>query len=481
MTVEPNEVSDTVDPEWLAVRGAARDELARMGTPAPVIPQRLAAARRIWRRGVGLGGVALAHRTLLGDCAEVIALQVSRMLNVRRVARDLHGDYAQDAVQRVLEEERMLDFEHEAARVPDDATDDAVQRAVEAQRRAVARYITGFAWRMWSNETHKDERRSALRAAQLAPTVTVPDDTERMLAEVLDWLHARVERVDRDVFLQCVVEEHPVDEVAARYEISPKAVEGRLYRVRQRLRAWLEGRERSAVLIPFLAANDDLASLLRRLADYARRRGEPAPDEVQRIRERIERDVRAVTSRAPTRPPAGPRTSAGPAAPNFAAISFVAVSALLVPSVRREVVAPPVVATPLAPARAQVVTTPTVAALPTPTTVVAPAVIAPTHAAPRVRAAASEPTTLNREASLLNTAQSALRMRPPQVADALAELEEHARLFPRGQLVELREFLRVRALRLSNRPDEAASAEASFRRRFPESAYLRTLGAPTGA
>lgn len=54
-------------------------------------------------------------------------------------------------------------------------------------------------------------------------------------------------------------------------------------------------------------------------------------------------------------------------------------------------------------------------------------------------------------------------------------LEEHSRLFPRGQLVEEREALAVQALVLANRYDEARARATTFRERWPQSVYLPSV------
>ena len=55
---------------------------------------------------------------------------------------------------------------------------------------------------------------------------------------------------------------------------------------------------------------------------------------------------------------------------------------------------------------------------------------------------------------------------------ALAALEQHSRRFPRGQLSEERESLRIQAWVQSGRFKEARAAAEAFRRSFPESMLL---------
>ena len=57
-------------------------------------------------------------------------------------------------------------------------------------------------------------------------------------------------------------------------------------------------------------------------------------------------------------------------------------------------------------------------------------------------------------------------------SSALTAIAEHERRFPAGQLAEEREALRVEALLSAHRTDEARSAAAAFRNRFPRSVLL---------
>ena len=78
------------------------------------------------------------------------------------------------------------------------------------------------------------------------------------------------------------------------------------------------------------------------------------------------------------------------------------------------------------------------------------------------------------EIALLDAAQAALASNP---AGALAKVDEHARRFPRGTLVQEREVLAIDALlRLSRRSDAEARAEA-FRKSYPRSGHVRRIDA----
>lgn len=76
---------------------------------------------------------------------------------------------------------------------------------------------------------------------------------------------------------------------------------------------------------------------------------------------------------------------------------------------------------------------------------------------------------LVRERRLIDTARSALARR--DATSALAALDEHARAFPRGQLVEMREALAVQALVQAGRFDDARARAARFHQRFHGSIY----------
>jgi hypothetical protein len=71
------------------------------------------------------------------------------------------------------------------------------------------------------------------------------------------------------------------------------------------------------------------------------------------------------------------------------------------------------------------------------------------------------------EELLLETARTALERRDP--THALEALERHAQRFPRGQLREERESLRIGALVAAGRTSEARARTVEFHRAFPES------------
>lgn len=73
------------------------------------------------------------------------------------------------------------------------------------------------------------------------------------------------------------------------------------------------------------------------------------------------------------------------------------------------------------------------------------------------------------EMDLLQRAQEALRAQRP--AEALAVLDRHADAFPRGDLAEEREALRVTALCAAGASQEGLALRVAFMRAYPRSAY----------
>jgi hypothetical protein len=479
---------------WTRIADAVRRELIRLGTPESAIPGHLEAARRERTRIAG-GGVAapteragtlLAQRVVLADCAATTALHITRMLKIRRVPPDRQDDTAQTTIFVVLENDLMDDFEPSSSpTLSAPPPEDGVGRALERHREAVARYLTGIAWRLWANDAAKEQRQQKLRATYYAATTVNPDDTELHLAQVLDWVHANLKAIDRAVFIGCVFEDRPVAVVAAEVAITPKAAEGRLQRARQQLREWLDENPRPALLaLPLVAGQDDFDALLRRLAEYARRRGEPTPDELRRARAQIERGL----SDGPRPAPAPTRylshAASGAIGVASAALGFVAAMLLFTPPPAPPSSAPVRAVVPVpspAPVPQAAPSVPEVAPIVAAAVPVAAVVPAPPSAAPP---APAQPTrrpdsALDRENSLLATAQTALAANPPDVLAARSALAEHARRFPHGQLVELRDFLRVQTLRLAGSPAEVEAAERSFRDTYRGSIYLRRLGPAT--
>jgi len=85
------------------------------------------------------------------------------------------------------------------------------------------------------------------------------------------------------------------------------------------------------------------------------------------------------------------------------------------------------------------------------------------------------PPPLPNEAVLLHRAR-ALAKDDPRAA--LKLLDQHERRFARGMLVQERELLAVELLQALAREDEARARLQAFRRRFPDSIYLRRERAP---
>lgn len=110
----------------------------------------------------------------------------------------------------------------------------------------------------------------------------------------------------------------------------------------------------------------------------------------------------------------------------------------------------------------------------------APAAPPPAPALPRQRAAQKPrptlpaPSTLNHERALLDRARTALARR--DASSALEALELHGTDYPKGQLREEREALRVHVLMLLGKPEEARGAFSSFRSEYPQSPLIEPLG-----
>lgn len=106
---------------------------------------------------------------------------------------------------------------------------------------------------------------------------------------------------------------------------------------------------------------------------------------------------------------------------------------------------------------------------PTPAPVLSPA----PEPAPQPEVPAPAPADrLREERVLIDTARAALRRSP---ADGLAAIEQHARLFPQGQLAEEREALAVQLLLNLGREGEARARFAAFAKAFPSSALVAAL------
>jgi hypothetical protein len=98
----------------------------------------------------------------------------------------------------------------------------------------------------------------------------------------------------------------------------------------------------------------------------------------------------------------------------------------------------------------------------------------PARPAPRHRTASAKSAgsidSLAAERTILDGARAALIHH--DAPGALRALRSHARSFPRGQLLEERESMRVQALALAYDDDGARAAGEKFRRHFPRSMFL---------
>jgi hypothetical protein len=95
----------------------------------------------------------------------------------------------------------------------------------------------------------------------------------------------------------------------------------------------------------------------------------------------------------------------------------------------------------------------------------------PVHTAPATPRTPHERYAL--ELKLLQPARAAVAR--GDFSSALAPLADHERRFPKGQLAEEREALRVQALSGLGRTEEASRAAQAFRERFPASVLLSRM------
>ena len=127
--------------------------------------------------------------------------------------------------------------------------------------------------------------------------------------------------------------------------------------------------------------------------------------------------------------------------------------------------APAAATPPLPPPSLSAAVEPPPMAAPTATATEPPAAHEPHHAARHADLAA--------ERALLADARAA--MQTSDAARALAILDEHARRFPRGQLAEERDALRVAALWLDGDHEAARRRADDFARRHPDSLFLPSV------
>ena len=106
-----------------------------------------------------------------------------------------------------------------------------------------------------------------------------------------------------------------------------------------------------------------------------------------------------------------------------------------------------------------------------------PPAVAPTPARPpaAIDKAAAGPSALAEERELLDMGRAALAR--GLANDALLAATRHAAKFPKGQLAEEREVLRIQSLRLASRSEEADKLAARFRAQYPNSLYTAAVDA----
>lgn len=99
----------------------------------------------------------------------------------------------------------------------------------------------------------------------------------------------------------------------------------------------------------------------------------------------------------------------------------------------------------------------------------------PTVAVKPVEARPPSIDTLAEERTLLEAARTSLLRR--DATSALAMLDQHAAKHPKGRLVEEREAMRVQALAMAGRTDEARARAETFQRAYPDSLLLPSVKA----
>lgn len=88
-------------------------------------------------------------------------------------------------------------------------------------------------------------------------------------------------------------------------------------------------------------------------------------------------------------------------------------------------------------------------------------------------AAKASPSDLSQEQAIIDAARAGLASGRPEVA--LEAVARHERMFPRGQLSEERDGMRILALVRAGREDEARKRADQFRRAHPTSALLSRI------
>jgi hypothetical protein len=120
-------------------------------------------------------------------------------------------------------------------------------------------------------------------------------------------------------------------------------------------------------------------------------------------------------------------------------------------------------------------------AVPVPVPVVVPTVIpAPAVASPHDRRTARHPPSVDlaAESALVERARTALGR--GDAAAALAAIDEHTRRFPRGTMSEERDAVRIQALALTGRLEDARARARDFRARFPHSLFVPVIDHAVG-
>ncbi len=105
-----------------------------------------------------------------------------------------------------------------------------------------------------------------------------------------------------------------------------------------------------------------------------------------------------------------------------------------------------------------------------PVAAAAPPVSALPHPSASAKNTPTSTSDLARERAIIEVARTAVSRE--RYSAALEAIDRHAREFPKGQLAEEREGLRVIALARSGQSNEAGERAAAFRKRYPQSVLL---------
>jgi RNA polymerase sigma factor (sigma-70 family) len=160
-------------------------------------------------------------------------------------ARDAHALYAfilartggdRDAADEILQE--CCFHAARSRRLPSDP------QKLSAWFRGIARNLVHRHWRkqrLWRRQCSTDHPDGFAALASRLTTERLPDEAleSRELRQVLAAALHRLGRSDRELLFAFYFDDRPVNHIAAETRTTPRSVEGRLHRARERLRALL--------------------------------------------------------------------------------------------------------------------------------------------------------------------------------------------------------------------------------------------------